>query len=282
MYSKTAVVVGQEQQEEIDNLISNLIKHEKALYHPETRKKLFIYDGFCSKRDCKMDTDEKVMKVLLPAGCFGEFLDLCQFDRVGKALVCFKHFFYQHQVEYLSTGEWPDQVRLLQKNENLKNYKSKPMPAPKPRKTKSGKDVVGFRLLKASLKDNAWVCNFHKFAQFKKQMKHCKLYFVCTIVVKKCFFFQNRYPDLLPAEQAEAQPEEVPQNEGSDNELPGDRSPLRNLSSSPISRPRKRQQIIIDSDESDNELPGDRSPLTKRQRTDSDIAGEEIAPKIHR
>ncbi len=31
MYSKNAVVVGQEQQEEIDNLVSNLIKHEKAL-----------------------------------------------------------------------------------------------------------------------------------------------------------------------------------------------------------------------------------------------------------
>ena len=75
-----------------------------------------------------------------------------------------------------------------------------------------------------------------------------------------CFFFQNLYPDILPAEQAEAQPEEFPQNDGSDNELPGDRSPVRNLSSSPILPPRKRQRIAIDSD--------------------SD--GEEIAPKIHR
>jgi len=169
MYSKTAIVLLQEQQEEINNLVSNLIKHEKALYHPETRKKLFIYNGVCSKRDCNMDTEEKVLKVLLPAGCFGEFLDLCQFDRVGKAVVRFKHFFYKHQVEYLINGEWPDQVRLMQRTENFHNYKSKPIPAPKPRKTKSGKDVLGFRLLKASLKDNAWVCNFHKFAQFKNK-----------------------------------------------------------------------------------------------------------------
>jgi hypothetical protein len=169
MCSKTAKVVLQEQQEEINNLFSNLIKHEKALYHPETRKKLFIYNGVCSKRDCNMDTEEKVLKVLLPAGSFGDFLDLCQFDRVGKAIVCFDHFFYKHQVQYLINGEWPDQVRLMQKGENIHNYKTKQIPAPKPRKTKTGKDVLGFRLLKASLKDNAWVCNFHKFAQFKNK-----------------------------------------------------------------------------------------------------------------
>jgi len=43
-----------------------------------------------------------------------------------------------------------------------------------------------------------------------------------------CSFFQNLYPDILPAEQAEAEQEEFPQNEGSDYELPGDRSPLTN------------------------------------------------------
>jgi hypothetical protein len=34
-----------------------------------------------------MDIEEKDLKVLLPAGSFGNFLDLCQFDRVGKAVV---------------------------------------------------------------------------------------------------------------------------------------------------------------------------------------------------
>jgi hypothetical protein len=172
MNNKKAKDLSQQKKKEINNLVSKLIKHQKALYHPETRMKLFIYDGICCKGECNTDKEERHLKVLLPAGSFGDFQDPIKLDRVGKAVVCFQHFFFKHQKEYIINGQFPEEARLKRGGENFDDYEIKAIPAPKPFKTKkdkSGRYVTGFKLLKGAAKDNAWVCNFHKFAQFKNK-----------------------------------------------------------------------------------------------------------------
>ena len=134
--------------------------------------KLFIYDGICCKGECNTDKEERHLKVLLPAGSFGDFQDPIKLDRVGKAVVCFQHFFFKHQKEYIINGQFPEEARLKRGGENFDDYEIKAIPAPKPFKTKkdkSGRYVRGFKLLKGAAQDNAWVCNFHKFAQFKNK-----------------------------------------------------------------------------------------------------------------
>ena len=154
----------QKQEKEIKNLVSRLVKHKNALYHPETKKKLFIQNGICSKSECNIDKEHKILKVLLPLQSRKDFRQEIALDRIGKAVVCFTHFFFQHQKYYLINGVFPEGVRLLRGKENLKNAEGiripDATPFPEKRDPQTGKMVSGFKVCHQGAHENSdWVCN---------------------------------------------------------------------------------------------------------------------------
>jgi hypothetical protein len=151
------------QSAEVNNLVSKLLKYEKALYHPKTRTKLFILKGLCCKADCKANKKEEHLKVLLPASSFQDFRRYIPLDRVGKAVVCFSHFFYKHQKDYIINGQFPESVRLKRAGENLYNLEKVVIPNPKPFAKKidkkTGREISGFKASPGAYIKNDWVCN---------------------------------------------------------------------------------------------------------------------------
>jgi len=163
MVNKKTKAVLDEQNAEVNKLVSKLIIYKKALYHPEKRTKLFILNGRCSKAECSADKNEEYLKVLLPTGSFRDFRHDIPLDRVGKAVVCFCHFFFKHQKEYLTSGQFPESVRLMRGGDNLYNLEKVAIPDPKPfakiKDKKTGKEISGFKVSPVGGYTNTnWVC----------------------------------------------------------------------------------------------------------------------------
>ena len=162
----------QKHDSELDKIFVTLIQSKNALYHPETKKKLFIVDGCCVKGECNFSGSFGVKKVLLPESAISDFREEIPIEKIGQLVVCFSHFFFAHQKHYLVNGSFPEEVRLLRVGEN--NWPDgKPIPPPRPFK----KD--GFKISShAWKKDNDWVSKF--------------IAYLITFIVKPFYIF-DRY-----------------------------------------------------------------------------------------
>ena len=157
------------QEAEINDFVSRLVKHKDAFYDPKTKRKLFIENGCCAKGECNFDKKKQILKVLLPSHLRTEFrkdfgIEIPS-DRMGKAVVCFRHFFFQHRKHYLIHGSFPASVRLLRRGESFKDAEDIPVPdVPPPFAVKIDKKtgilLIGFKVsLKGGHENSDWVCN---------------------------------------------------------------------------------------------------------------------------
>jgi hypothetical protein len=101
------------QQAELDKYLNKLISYENALYDSVSQKPLFILDGCCIKAECKYLGSFGIKKVLLPDSLRSEFRTKIPFERIGKIVVCFCHFFFKDQIFYLKNGFFPADIRLM-------------------------------------------------------------------------------------------------------------------------------------------------------------------------
>ena len=156
------------QEAEINDFVSKLVKHKDAFYDPKTKRKLFIKNGCCAKGECNFDKKKEILKVLLPLHLRTEFrkdfgIEIPT-DRIGKAVVCFRHFFFQHRKHYLIHGSFPDSVRLLRRGDSFKDAEDVPIPDakrfPEKKDKKNGIVLIGFKVsFKGAHENSDWVCN---------------------------------------------------------------------------------------------------------------------------
>lgn len=85
---------------------------QSALYHPDTQKKMFIFDsGLCIKRDCSTASSIHKAKVLVPRSTLTDFS--CEINSEDRVVICFSHFSFQDRMTYLNQGMFPERISLL-------------------------------------------------------------------------------------------------------------------------------------------------------------------------
>ena len=135
------------QEAELDKYLKKLIIYENALYDSVSQKPLFILDGCCIKAECKYLGSFGIKKVLLPDSLRSEFRTKIPFQRIGKIVVCFCHFFFEDQIFYLKNGFFQADIRLMRKGENIQKNSSKTIQA----------NSANFKTsLNACITDNDW------------------------------------------------------------------------------------------------------------------------------
>ena len=92
-----------------------LLCYREALYNPDTKQKLFIVcAGKCLKSDCKSTATRHMVKVPMPRSSRHQFRDSIPLDFIGKRVVCFAHYNYDLQIQYLTTGSFPTDAKMIQ------------------------------------------------------------------------------------------------------------------------------------------------------------------------
>ena len=87
----------------------------EALYNPNTKKKLFIVNaGICLNRNCQLDKNHHMVKVAMPESSQNQFQQSIPLEFIGKRVVCFMHYPFNVQIEYLTTGSFPADAKMLQ------------------------------------------------------------------------------------------------------------------------------------------------------------------------
>ena len=101
---------------ELNKHFKTLLCFRDALYHPVTKKKLLIVCvGTCLKSDCKPKATRHMVKVAMPESCRHQFRNfVVPSNLIGKRVVCFAHFTYDEQIQYLTTGSFPPNVTMIQ------------------------------------------------------------------------------------------------------------------------------------------------------------------------
>ncbi len=121
----------------------SLYVYKNSLYNPVTLKKMFIFNcGQCIKGACSSENTTHKVKVLTPKNVLPDFDgDITSEDTV---VICFSHFKFEDQIEYLKQGTFQDKVSLLK---TIRKPKSDVEPQPK--KTRICAEAIN--------KDKSWV-----------------------------------------------------------------------------------------------------------------------------
>ena len=140
-----------------------LHSYRNALYHPETKQKLFIIDaGICLKRDCIVNLTKHKAKVLFTVNSNNHFAKAVPLDKIGQKVICFSHFKFEDQMHYFLNGSLPSDASPLQQGQNAKSKKDKNEKESDASKRASKNGSV--RILSAALnEDLAWVKFTHYY-----------------------------------------------------------------------------------------------------------------------
>ncbi len=123
-----------------------LYTFKNSLYHPNTKQKLFIYNGGqCIKGDCYSEYTTHKVKVLTPKNILSGF-EITSKDTVESVVICFSHFSQEDRINYLTQGSFPKDVSLIR---TTKKSDSKSDVEPEPKKTRICAEAIN--------KDSSWV-----------------------------------------------------------------------------------------------------------------------------
>ena len=112
---KRLEVQTRENHAELFKHFEKLLCYREALYHPDTKQKLFIVNaGICLNRNCQWDKNHHMVKVAMPRSSREQFRQSIPFEFIGKRVVCFIHYPFNLQIHYLTTGSFPADAKMLQ------------------------------------------------------------------------------------------------------------------------------------------------------------------------
>ena len=185
----SAQAVADKQQEanhaELLEPFKKLLCFEEALYHPITKKKLFIFNaGICLKRDCAATKDLHKAKVLIPESSRGQLTqDVSKAEQMAEKVVCFAHFTINDQKKYLADGFFPPGTKMT------KYLNSKP----RIHDSALNNDISWVRLISFSL-----LLKFTTHLNVKLNYNNTNRTFLTTTKLKWNTFFQSDYPSQFP------------------------------------------------------------------------------------
>ena len=144
----------QENHAELSKHFEKLLCYREALYHPDSKQKLFIVNaGFCLQRNCQRNSNLQMVKVALPGSSKDQFVEPIPSELIGKRVVCFKHYPFDVQMQYLATGSFPADAKMVQKSKTIKSTATT-----KTKKTTKATKPIGIqRAFGAFNNDDSWV-----------------------------------------------------------------------------------------------------------------------------
>jgi hypothetical protein len=117
--NKISNVRNKKKHAELLKHLEKLLCYREALYDPVSKKKLFIINaGICLNRSCQWDKNHHMVKVAMPESCRTQFRQPIPFEFIGKRVICFQHFPFNLQIQYLKTGSFPMDAKFNQKTKN--------------------------------------------------------------------------------------------------------------------------------------------------------------------